>query len=226
MPTVPIHNLTKKQIVFLANRRCKHSHTYLEHYQCYQEEQNAKEKIGHLDIEFYNFDANYGRMISYCILDDKTGKIYSDTLKVADIRKGEKDGTEDARLVANCIKDMLKFDRVVTFYGKRCDVPYIRTRALMCGVDFPFYGSLNHTDLYFIVKYKFKLNRNGLENSCRSLLGKTEKTHVDNPAWMRAMRGDAKSIKYILDHNVKDVRDTKRLYHKIINFIKQGETSI
>lgn len=225
MPTVPIHNLSKKEIVYLANRKCSHGHSFLEHYSCYLK-QGHEEKIGFLDIEFYNFDANYGRMISYCILDSQTGKILYDTLTASDITKGEANGTEDTRLVEHCIADMLKFDRIVTFYGKRCDVPYIRTRALMCGLNFPYYGSLQHTDLYFIIKYKFKLNRNGLENACRSLLGKTEKTHVDNPAWMRAMRGDKKSIAYILDHNKKDVRDTQKLYEKVINFIRQTDTSI
>jgi uncharacterized protein YprB with RNaseH-like and TPR domain len=220
----PLHQLPAKELKWLATHRCKHQHTLLEHYNCHKG--YKEERIGFLDIEFYNFDANYGRMITYCIKDSQSKKIYFDTVTQADIKKGEKTGTEDKRVVKHLMEDMKQFDRIVTFYGQRCDIPYIRTRALMCGLDFFSYGELTHTDLYFIARYKLKLNRNALEVVCRSLLGKTEKTHVENSHWMRAMRGDKESINYILDHNKRDVRDTERVYHKIIKFIRKTNTSI
>ena len=66
--TCPIHRLKKKEILWLYEHHCKHGHRYLEHYNCYlQEHPEVIEKVGFLDIECSNLDANWGVMLSYCI---------------------------------------------------------------------------------------------------------------------------------------------------------------
>lgn len=206
----------------MATHRCEHRHSYIEHNSCYK---GMEERIGFLDIEASNLDADFGIMLSYCIKDSKSTKIYEGVITKQDIDKAQA-GDEDRRLVAQCIEDIGRFDRIVTYYGKRFDIPYIRTRAVTNDVPFPYYGTLVHTDLYFTLKFKFKLSSNRLENACRVLLHKTDKTRVDSRYWRGGQRGDKKSLDYILDHNRKDVWDLEKLYNKVVYFSKQTDSSI
>ena len=211
----PIHRLTKQELVFLATHYCKHGHTYLQHYACYQPED--VERIGFLDIEASNLDADFGIVLCYCIKDHNSKKIYEAVLKPQDL-KTARAGDEDKEVIKRCIEDVAKFDRLVTYYGTGFDLPFLRARAVVCGVDFPVYGSIKHTDLYYIVRNKFKLSSRRLENACRVLLGRTQKTRIENAFWRGAVRGDKKSLQYVLDHCQKDVLDLELLYKKVIEF--------
>lgn len=229
MAIAPVHNLPKKEILQLAARRCRHSHSYLSHYNCYLKELHDKqERIGFLDIEASNLDANFGFMISYCIKDSLSDIIYEDIITPKDIEHlAEKNSKEeDYRVVKNCIKDMLRFDKVVGFYSTKFDLPYIRTRALVNGLEFPNFGSLVHKDVYYIVRNKFKLNNNKQVTACRVLLGDTDKTIVDGKIWRQASRGSKKDLQYIIEHNRADVCDLEKLYNKIICFVGRSQTSI
>ena len=218
----PVHRLNKKEIVWLASNYCQHGHTYLEHYGCYEPK---KERVGFLDIEASNLKADFGVILSYCIKEAGAKKIYEGTLTPQDIKKASI-GCEDKRLVTQLVADLANFDRIVTYYGKRFDVPYIRSRALMTGVKFPLFGSLIHVDLYFVLRNRFCLSSNRLENACRTLLGKTEKTRIENKFWRGGVRGEKKSLEYILDHNRKDVLDLEKLYNKVIDYARRMDTSI
>lgn len=220
MALAPIHRLPIKELKWLAARRCKHGHSYIEHYGCYIQENPKRERIGYLDIETTGLDANFGVMISYCIKEDG-GKVLGRA-----VTKDELDKFEDKKLVADCIKDILKFDHIVTYYGARFDVPFLRTRALIDGLEFPFFGSVKHTDAYFMARNRLKLNSNRLENVARLLLGKANKTRLDETVWRKAGRGDSKSLGYVLDHNQKDVIETERVYKKLRDFVGVSGRSI
>lgn len=223
----PIHRLKKAEIGWLADNTCKaHRHSYLEHYSCYLSEQpDRQEKVGFLDIEASNLKADFGIILSYCIKTGGKDEMLSSVLTLEDIQKA-KAGDEDKRVVQNIIRDMQKYDRIVTFYGTRFDIPYIRTRALMMDLPFPGYGTLKHTDDYFIMRHRFCLSSNRLENSTRCLLGKTEKTRIENKFWRGGVRGDKASLDYILDHNEKDVLDLEKLHNKIIYYARRSDNSI
>lgn len=220
---LPVHRLKKNELVWLATHYCQHGHTFLEHYGCYIPDEH--ERIGFLDIEASNLDADFGIILSYCIKDADSDCIYESVLTRNDIDRAAA-GDEDKRVVRELIGDLGEFDRVVTYYGKRFDVPYIRTRALATGVEFPNYGSLIHTDLYFVVRHRFKMSSNRLENACRVLLGKTDKTRIEAKYWRAAARGDEQSLQYVLDHNRKDVLDLEKLYDKVVDFSRRTDTSI
>ena len=481
---VPLHRLPKAKIIWLQQHKCQHRHTYLEHYKCYlQEQPDEHERLGFLDIEASNLDADYGIMLSWCIKDGDSDSVLSDVMTPQDVKRG----IEDKRIVKSCIEAMLKFDRIVTYYGcltpehrvltdelkwipvgelkpgqgliafsehsslterrkwehsrvvanipiqRPClrvhlsdgtsltattdhpflasmpgnpgqyqwintrdlkpgsklrrliptweqntsyeagwlagfydgegninqghytnsyapegkytfdicatqkhgivleqakrfleicgfnwrssnydrnhtemaalsiagdtrdrlrflgavrptrlfnkfnpthlnsiknfgekdflevisiedmgvmevaglettsktyisegfgshntgfDLPFLRARALIVGVDFPSYGSLKHKDLYYVIRNKFKLSSRRLENACRQLLGATDKTRIDAKYWRNGVRGDIESLKYILEHNVYDVLDLEKLYKKCEEFSKVNATSI
>ncbi len=218
----PVHRLKKNEIIALVRGRCPHGHTYLEHYSCYKKE---PERVGFLDIEASNLDADFGIMLSWCIKDGTSGETIHDVITLEDIQKA-KAGCEDKRITKSIIKSMLGFDRIVGYYSSRFDIPYIRTRAMATGVKFPDFGTLNHLDLYYAVRYKFKLSRNSQENACRVLLGKTDKTRIEAKYWRGAARGDKSALRHVLDHNKKDVLDLEKLYHAVLRFTRRKDTSI
>lgn len=222
--SAPIHKLKKDEIIKLSKGKCEaHGHNYLEHYNCYLTENPEKEeRIGFFDIEASNLVADYGILLSWCIKDSLSDKIYSDVLTPQDVKKG----TEDKRIVASCIDTLKKFDRVVTYYGTGYDLPFLRARAAIVDVPFPTFGTLKHKDVYYTIKSKYKLSSRRLENACRHILGHTDKTRIDAKYWRNGVRGDKKSLQYILTHNEYDVLDLEKLYWKTVEMSKQNNTSI
>lgn len=222
----PIQRLKKDEILRLAKSRCKHGHSLLEHRQC--DLGAPHERIGFLDIEAAGggFNAEFGIVLSWCIKDGDSDTIYEDALRPKDLKR--RDGKEDKRIVQSCVDCMRKFDRIVTYYGSdfQFDGPFLRTRALMTGVDYPTYGELKWTDCYPIVKKKLKLVRNRMENACRAVVGTTDKTHIKPDVWRLAARCDKEALGYVLDHNRKDVLDLEKLYKRLINFVKRSDTSV
>ena len=217
----PVTRLKKKEIVWLNRHKCKHGHTYLSHYECYLKENPLSEKIGYFDIEASGLQANFGIMLCYCIKVGGKKKILERVITAEELRT-----CLDKKVVEQCVKDLEGFDRIVTFYGKRFDFPFLRTRAVHMDIPFFNYGELIHEDLYFNIRYKFKLHSNRLENACRVLLGKTDKTHLDPNYWLRALQGDKESLDYILQHCRYDVKDLEKLYGKVYQFTRKTDTSI
>lgn len=219
----PVHRLKKTEIVWLAQHQCRHGHRYLDHYACYLDEQPDTERIGFFDIETTHLKGNFGLMLAYCIMDDKTEEIHSALITKADILNPK---VRDKRVVEKLIKDLEKFDQVVTFYGTKFDIPFSRTRAMIHGLEFPSYGTLKHKDVYYVVRHKFSLHSNRLENACRTLVGSTGKTSLQPALWQAAAYGDRKALVYILDHCKEDVRDLRRLYWKVLEYAYPGVRAV
>ena len=219
----PVQRLKKDEIVWLGTHRCKHHHTFLEHYDCYLSENPQRKRIGYLDIETSNLDADFGIMLCYCIKDGSSNKILEGVLSKKEAIHAT---APDKRLVEQCIKDMLKFDLIYTFYGTKFDLKFIRTRAVAMNLDFPLFGTIKHKDIYYIVKNKFKLHSNRLEVACNELLGHSNKSHFDGNIWRQAVQGDTKALGYILSHCQNDVIDLEELRNKIIDFAYPSVVSV
>lgn len=177
------------------------------------------------DIETSNLDADYGIILTWCILDESTGEIIEATINKRDLNRSNH-GDEDRRIVKLLIAALRDFDVVITYYGKRFDAPYIRTRAVAMGLDFPVFGTIKHVDVYDMVKHRFKLSRNGLDNACRTLLGRSGKTRVAGDLWRAGSRGDVSALGEILEHNRFDVTDLRDLYVKVREYSRKHEVSI
>ncbi len=218
------YHLKKSELLLYTTGHCEHGHKYSEHPKCFLKEimhGGKSPRIGFLDLEFQNFKANYGILLSYAIKDYGKKKVYGGKITTDEIRSKYL----DKELTRRLIKDFSKFDVVVTYYGSKCDLPYMRTRALKWKLKFPSYGYIKHIDMYYIVKAKLSLNRNSLENAC-ALLGIKGKNHVFGDIWIRAVTGDQKSIDYIYDHNIRDVAILEKLYNRMITFSSKTNRSI
>lgn len=207
--------------------RCKHRHTAAEHPQCFMNGKLIDDaqwwkqvRTGYLDIETTGFNASFCFMLSWAIRDGNTGKVYSDSITQKDLESGNL----DRRIVRNLLEVMNKFDCVVTYYGTKFDLPFIRTRAYANGFQFFNIGQIKHIDLYYVVKSKLKLQRSSLEAAC-ALFGIKGKNHVASDIWLLAMIGHKKSLDYVVDHNIRDVEILQQLHKRLetqSKFIKRS----
>jgi hypothetical protein len=73
---------TKSAIIAVSKQRCKHGRPYLDHRRCYGAEHlevvASPERVSYWDLETTNLSGDMGRLLTWCILDGITGKIYSD----------------------------------------------------------------------------------------------------------------------------------------------------
>jgi uncharacterized protein YprB with RNaseH-like and TPR domain len=217
----PVWRMSKKEIVKLAKYRCQHGESGLGHFNCYLRSQPAEEKLGFLDIETSNLHATFGIMLAFSIKERGSDKIYSRVITANELRT-----CLDKKVVAQCVKDMQLFDKVVTFYGTKFDIPFIRTRALALGLEFPEFGQLFHKDMYYVARNKLRLHSNRLDAVCHALFGETTKTRIEAKFWIQALMGKKEALDYILEHNKQDVIELERVYDTLINFNGVSNTSV
>lgn len=232
-----IKKATNLQYQWLYSHGCEHRHRFTAHFNCFLQQYKIEEKIAYLDTEFYVGKNNWGRLagdwgfILCWVIGDGKGNYISDLIKPTDLFTFKNKeliiaDEPDKRIVASCIEELKKYDRVVTQYGDRADIPLLRTRALQHRLDFPPYGELVTTDLWKIAKVKLCLSSNSQKSISKLLYGKTEKTEVEARIWRRAMRGDTKAQKEILNHCICDVHDLEKNAKKLMPFIKLTKRSI
>jgi len=224
----PVRTLRKKDIEWLGTNYCRHGHTYLEHYDCFIAEAPDTapfhEKIGYFDIEASNLNANFGYMFSYAIASSEDDHVLGRVLTPREIRSG----VFDKKLLVEMCKDLRKFNRIVVHYGAdgRFDLPFVRTRSIKYGIDFPLYKEIYCTDMWAICRKKLKLSSNRLETVCR-FFDIDAKSHPMNfDEWCSAMTGKQSSLDYIWKHNVEDAESLAQAYQKLVPYALIAKTSI
>ena len=132
----------------------------------------------------------------------------------------------DRRLCQNFLDDIGEFDRLVTYYGSRFDIPFIRTRCLTWGLGFPPMGSIFHTDLYYAVRHKLRLSGNRLQSACTQFGIPSKETPLTPAIWRDAGTGCKKALALVLAHNVEDVESTEQLWDLLQGQVKANKTSL
>ena len=228
----PIRRLLKRECEWLGTNFCKHSHTYLEHYNCFindypegiEDIVSLPEKIGVLDIETTNFKSNWGYTFCYYIKHYGKNKYEKYVLNQREVRSID----QDKKLLKKLCEDIRKFDRIIVYWGKdrRHDIPFLRSRALLYGFDFPKYKDMYVTDLYDICKTKLSLNRYRLNTVCQ-FFEIPSKQHPYTPTiWNRAQSGHIPSLRIVSLHCKEDVDSTDLVTQKMIKFVRISKTSI
>jgi uncharacterized protein YprB with RNaseH-like and TPR domain len=170
-------------------------------------------KEGYLDIEAMGLKANFDPIIAWSILSRDTDKITCDLIPRWNM------GAEK-EIVRSLVKEMDKYDRLITYNGTMYDIPFIRTRALRHGLKFPEYMALYHHDLYFVARGRLSAHRKNLGTVAR-VLGVIDKLELDPRDWEAAQFGDRAALKRILEHNKQDVRVLKAV-HEVLEPFYQG----
>jgi uncharacterized protein YprB with RNaseH-like and TPR domain len=219
---------TKKKPVVL---RCVHRHTIDEHPKCFEhglvkqpfvdDKEYSKVtgqpwykfpgyRVGYFDIETDGLLADFGTVLSWYIKEKG-----SDTFEYDVITKKELfEGNQDVRLIKSFVDAMRRYNIIVGYNSDYFDLPYMRTKALHYGIDFPGYGEVLHWDLYYTAKSKLRLSRKSLDNVC-DYLNIHGKTHIDKEVWRRAKYGDPTALAYVLEHNKGDVVILEQLHNKL-----------
>jgi uncharacterized protein YprB with RNaseH-like and TPR domain len=174
-------------------------------------------KMATIDGEMTNLDANFGRVLCFCIkpLD---GRVI--TLKEGQYKK--RFPGDDKSLVEAIAQKLEKFDLWIGWYTQRFDIPFIQTRLVINGS--PPLQKRFHIDLWFQSRYKLKLHSNRLEAVADSLDVPHKKTKLLPDIWRRAQAGDKTALDYIVKHCQEDVRTLEDVYnrlHKYIDTIKK-----
>jgi len=224
---VNFHRLKCWEKDWLYDHRCRHGHRYTEHPDCYLAEYGNRlstiEKIGFVDIEATNLKADFGYILCYS-LKELDGELYHRTITPKEVKTYQ----FDRGLMRQFLKDIEPFDRLVGYYSRdyRFDIPYLRTRALRWGLDFPKWKEYLFTDVYDIVRGKLNLHRNRLEVVC-DLLDIPAKGHRLNPeVWMRAQAGSLRALQWVQQHCDEDVISLEQVYKRLFQFKGVNKASI
>ena len=223
---VPVGHLLKSEMIWLFTHKCKaHNNSYASHYACFLKEKPLdspfQERIGIFDIETTGLKANWSHLLAWCVKGQGQDIIHYDL-----IRKKEVRNKNDKRLIGSAIEEIKKYDRVITWYGSRFDLPYLRSRAIHWEIDFPSYRELLHTDLYYVARNKLALHSNRLGSVCQ-FFGIEAKNHPMTPElWVRAGAGNKEALEEILTHCKEDVASTDKCYEMLSKYSAATKRSI
>jgi len=222
---VPVHRLLKRDMVYLFTHKCKHGHTYAEHYACFLKERPVdspfQEKVGIFDIETTGLKANWSHMLCWCMKESGT-----DIVKCDLITRKEARDKNDKRIIKSCVEELKKYDRTMGWYSLRFDIPYVRSRAMFHGIPFPTYKETLHTDLYYIARNKLALHSNRLVSVCQ-FFGINAKNHPMTPdLWQKSGAGDKEALKTVLTHCKEDVVSTDSCRELLVKYSAPNKRSI
>lgn len=194
----------------------------MHHPACYDKANGLYEKVGYLDIETSNLSSDFGCILSYCIKEDN-GEIIGRCLTPQEI----KEGIYDKNLLGELCEDLRKFTRVITYYGGKFDIPFIRSRALLHHKKFPEFGQLLHTDAYMTMKFKFRTLHSKRLGVVAPFYGIASKGHPLNPTvWLKCLSGNQNALNFVFTHNKEDVVSLEKLWHKVSVFTKMNRSSV
>ena len=172
-------------------------------------------KVFVTDIEATNLAADIGFIICAGVQDVDTGKEWM--YRIDRTKEWKTAKWNDHGVVKPLLDKLGEADILVAHYGQRFDIPYIRTRALVHGL--PDLAPIPLIDSWRVIRNGLKLHNNRLQ-SLIDLLDAKDKTQLKLPIWTKAAAGDKRSIQYIVDHCVQDVRSLTACYKSIRHIIK------
>ena len=186
--------------------------------------------IGYLDIETSGLTADFDIMLSWanCIRDIKTDstKIEYDFVEKKDFELAYKQKDADLvdkRIVETVIDSIKQCDLLIGhwFIGKhRHDIPFIRSRCVINKIPgFPKHRRVRYGDTQKYGSLLYRLHNNGLDTIARMFDLSIAKTPLDGKIWKNACIGIKEDIRYVLDHNIKDVKITCKIHKGMEEYV-------
>lgn len=130
---------------------------------------------------------------------------------------------DDYEITKDILEWLHKADYIVTHNGKKFDIPFIRARAVVHGLQPP--SPHKDIDTLVIAKKTFRFTRNTLANLCEELGVKNCKlTHSKFPGaklWVECMKGNDEAWKEMRAYNEMDVISLEEVYLKLRSWYAQ-----
>jgi DNA polymerase elongation subunit (family B) len=137
---------------------------------------------------------------------------------------GEKDGVSFVsermgrnKMLSKAHELLSEADIVVSYNGKKFDIPTLNKEFLESGFDPP--APYKQVDLYQTAKRQFRFASNKMDHLARCLGLKTKVRHSGHELWVRCMAGDKKAWAKMERYNKRDVMILDKLYHKMLPWI-------
>ena len=170
--------------------------------------------IGYFDIETSHLKGNMGEMLSWAMVyrntqTDETWAEY-DAISHKDVMRAYKKGDPnfDRHVVQSAVNAIQGVELVVGHYfngPNKMDMPFLRARAAYLKIPFPSYQKFRFMDTWAKGRALYSLTSNILGVFGNMYGSPEEKTPVDFDTWRLAKMGHPKAMKYVVDHNIKDV---------------------
>jgi uncharacterized protein YprB with RNaseH-like and TPR domain len=171
---------------------------------------------GFFDIETSGFKADFDTMLC--------ASVFHDNGEIATWRRDQfpQEHVLDDKGLCIAIRDYLteNFDYIVTWYGKQFDVPFLNTRLTLEHQERPYEARLHIDALYLVPQ---GIAGRSLANVARALKVTDEEVHktsFDKRIWALANAGDKAALDFVVDHNIKDVQLTGRVFEKLRPLVK------
>ncbi|MEM2865520.1 MAG: ribonuclease H-like domain-containing protein [Candidatus Hadarchaeales archaeon] len=168
----------------------------------------------YLDIETSSKTADEGSVVALGIL------------------RGEKphvrfcaDEGEERAALEELARELEGCDLVVTWYGSGFDLPFLKARAILLGVDLRRLLLLPSLDLYLWCKRHLLLSSYRLDSVARffGLSRKVEFEGKDVSTLFRlALRGDQTSKELILQHCAEDLELLREVHRRMERWVEHG----
>lgn len=108
-------------------------------------------------------------------------------------------------------------DVVVTYNGKKYDIPRLNSAFLEAGLGPP--QPYHQVDLYQVIRKNFGEVKNSLEYVSQKYLGVGKTPHEGHDLWVKCMAGDADAWRHMEEYNKNDCTITEQLYDKLLPWI-------
>jgi uncharacterized protein YprB with RNaseH-like and TPR domain len=160
------------------------------------------------DLETSSLNADYGMIL--CAGFKTVGKGAAKVISIDDY-EGNDIFVREKKLLKDLSAELLRSDVWLTWFGTYFDVPFVNSRLLYHRLP-TLPANYPHIDGWKTARNRLKLRNNRLKTVQEFLGTATEKDAVLGPTWMKALAGDSKALKYIINHCRKDVKALEEAY--------------
>lgn len=108
-------------------------------------------------------------------------------------------------------------DAVVTYNGRKYDVPHLRREFLLAGLDPP--SPFEEVDLYQTIRSKFNFVSGKMDHVSQQLGLPGKVKHAGHELWVKVMAGDPKAQALMAKYNKQDVVITDHLYDRLLPWL-------
>ena len=177
-------------------------------------------KVAVLDIETTSLKSDFGIMLCAVIRtygSREDPKIFRIDLSNSSLVAAEKE------ILVKLNEELTTYDGLITYFGNRFDIPFIRTRALYHGIQ-PL-KKIKSLDLYFTVKRVTNPSTRRLERINQILQvsnpdASPDKTKLGLIEWNNVvLNRDNDALDYIVTHCIADVEILENAVNKFSDFI-------